>query len=132
VASKPRLVYDGVCNLCVGVVKFLNVVDHKHTIEYAAYQRLDSRFMKRYQLRVVELQGRMHLINCDGSLVRGAAAITAACRLLAPVTVICELFNTPIAKRLYDFIAGRRYRLFGCRDSCYAPGNGNHPKISRP
>jgi len=124
---KPRLVYDGVCNLCVGVVKFLNLIDRNHAIDYAAYQRLDAETIKRFRLRVVDLQGRMHLIIGDGSLVKGAAAITEACRLLAPVSVICELSNTPFAKRLYDFIAARRYGLFGCRDSCYAMGGSNHP-----
>ena len=126
-APRPRLIYDGVCNLCVGAVKFLNIIDHSHTIDYAAYQRLDPEMMKSFQLRVVDLQGRMHLINGDGSLVKGAAAITEACRLLAPVTLVCELFNTPFAKRLYDFIAARRYGLFGCRDSCYALGDSSHP-----
>jgi predicted DCC family thiol-disulfide oxidoreductase YuxK len=123
IAHRPRLVYDGVCNLCIGAVRFLNAIDHKHAIEYAPYQRLDPEVTKRYALSAAELQGKMHIIRRDGSLVRGAAAISEACKLLAPVTVICELFNTPLARRLYDFIARRRYTLFGCRDSCYVPGD---------
>jgi predicted DCC family thiol-disulfide oxidoreductase YuxK len=122
IAQKPRLVYDGVCNLCIGAVRFLNAIDRKHAIEYAPYQRLDPEVRKRYALSAGELQGRMHLVWRDGSLVRGAAAISEACRLLAPITVVCDLFNTPLATGLYDFIARRRYRLFGCRDSCYVPG----------
>lgn len=121
IAHKPCIVYDGVCNLCVGAVRFLNAIDHKHVIEYAPYQKLDPGVTRRYALSAAELQGGMHIIRPDGSVMRGAAAISEACKLLAPVTVICDLFNTPLAQRLYDFIAGRRYRLFGCRDSCYDP-----------
>jgi predicted DCC family thiol-disulfide oxidoreductase YuxK len=115
------MVYDGVCNLCVGAVRFLNAIDHKHVIAYAPYQKLDPGVTRRYALSAAELQGGMQMIRLDGSLMRGAAAISEACKLLAPVTVICGLFNTALAQRLYDFIASRRYRLFGCRDSCYDP-----------
>ena len=114
------MVYDGVCNLCVGAVRFLNAIDYKHAIEYAPYQTLDPEERKRYALSTMELQGRMHIIH-DGAVVKGAAAIAEACRLLAPVTLICGFFNTALAQRFYDFIARRRYRLFGCRDVCYTP-----------
>ena len=119
---KPRLVYDGVCNLCIGAVRFLNAIDHSHAIEYAPYQTLDPELREKYALNAAELQGRMHIIREDGSLLKGAAAITEACRFLAPVTFVCGFFNTPLAQRLYDFIARRRYRLFGCRRSCYVQG----------
>ena len=121
VTHKPRLVYDGVCNLCTGAVRLINAIDHKHLIEYAPYQMLDREVTKRYALSAAELRGGMHIIRPDDSLVRGAAAISEACRLLAPVTLICDLFNTPLARRLYDLIASRRYRLFGCRETCYVP-----------
>jgi len=121
IARKPRLVYDGVCNLCTGVVRFLNAIDQKHAVEYAPYQKLGSDERRTYGLSTSELEGRMHVVRRDGSLVSGAAAIAEACKLLAPINVLCELFNTPLAQRLYDFIARRRYRLFGCRDSCYVP-----------
>ena len=132
IAHKPRLVYDGVCNLCIGAVRFLSAIDRKSTIEYAPYQRLDPEVRKGYTLSAAELQGRMHMIRRDGSLVKGAAAISEACRLLAPVTVICNLFDTPLAGRMYDFIARRRYRLFGCRDSCYLPGVKQVGRIKTP
>jgi len=121
IARKPRLIYDGVCNLCTGAVRFLNAIDRKHAVQYAPYQKLDPKERKRYGIKSSEFVGRMHIVRGDGSVVRGAAAIAEACKLLAPIIVICELFNTPAAEKLYDFIARRRYRLFGCRDSCYVP-----------
>jgi len=49
----------------------------------------------------------------------GPAAITEICQLLAPFKFICSLFSTSLAERVYDFIARRRYSLFGCRESCF-------------
>jgi predicted DCC family thiol-disulfide oxidoreductase YuxK len=117
IVRKPRLIYDGVCNLCTGAVRFLIAIDRKHAFEYAPYQKLGPD--ERYGLSTAELQGRMHIVRRDGSVVRGAAAISEACKLLAPIIALCDLFNTPLAQKIYDFIAGRRYRIFGCRDSCY-------------
>jgi predicted DCC family thiol-disulfide oxidoreductase YuxK len=90
-------------------------------MEYLPYQKLTKGLTRAYGLRHSELQGRMHIVRCDGSMVGGAAAITEACRMLVPIIVLCDVFNTPLAQRLYDFIARRRYRLFGCRESCYVP-----------
>ena len=120
-AEKPWLIYDGVCNLCTGVVRFLNVIDHKHAIEYVPYQKLELGERKVYGPSILDLRGQMYMVGVDGSMVNGAAAITAICKLFAPIIRLCELFNTPFAQELYDFIARRRYKLFGCRDSCYVP-----------
>ena len=121
IAHKPRVVYDGVCNLCTGAVRFMNAIDRKHAVEYAPYQELGPDERRTYGLSTSELEGRMHIVRRDGLVVSGPAAIAEACKLLAPITVLCELFNTPLAQRFYDFIARRRYRLFGCRESCYMP-----------
>lgn len=119
--KQARLVYDGICNLCTGAVRFLSALDRKHAVEYSPYQALDPEERKRVGLSILDLEGQMHVIRPDGSVAKGAAAIAEICKLLSPSIVLCDLFNTPFAQRLYDFIAGRRYRLFGCRDSCYVP-----------
>ena len=119
--DRPRLIYDGVCNLCTSVVRFLNAIDNQHAIEYVPYQKLDPDERRVYGLSILDLEGRMYMVGVDGSMLKGAAAITAICKLFAPIIRLCELFNTPFAQELYDFIARRRYKLFGCRDSCYVP-----------
>ncbi len=71
----------------------------------------------------------MHLIRQDGSLISGSAAITEICKLLAPFTLICSLFNTALADRVYDFVARRRYSLFGCRESCFVVRGSEKSKV---
>lgn len=121
--ARPRLVYDGICNLCTGVVRFLYALDGGRLVEYLPYQQLNIRVRTKYGMTAELLQGRMHLIQADGSLASGPLAITQVCKLLTPFSFICNIFKTPQAERLYDWIARRRYRIFGCRDSCYIVGS---------
>ena len=99
------------------------MIDRSRVIEYVPYQKLDAETVRSYGLNALELQGGMHFVERDRIVVRGVVAIAKACKLLAPITVLCELFNTSLAQWLYEFIAGRRYRLFGCSRSCYVPGD---------
>ncbi len=118
-STKPRLVYDGVCNLCTAAVRFLYTLDKGRIVHYVAYQQLGSRIRRQYGLTADLLQGRMHLISEDGSLASGPIAMTEVCKLLTPFSFICNLFRTRLAQRLYDWVARRRYRVFGCRNTCY-------------
>ena len=127
--QKPRVVYDGVCNLCTAAVRFLNVIDRRRTIEYASFQELDRGVRRKYGMTDREFQGRMHLIRWDDSIMSGAAAITEICKLLAPFKFVCNLLNNSFADRVYDFIASRRYSLFGCRESCFVVRDGERSKI---
>jgi len=127
-SRRPRAVYDGVCNLCVGAVRFLTAIDRNHEIEYAPYQSLGSAEKRAYGLSVAELQGRIHVVQADGSILKGAAALGEVCKHLSPVVSICGLFNTRLAQGLYDIIASRRYRLFGCRERCYVAAASSGPE----
>lgn len=71
----------------------------------------------------------MHLIRDDGSLMSGPAAITEICNFLAPFKLVCRLFSTSLAERAYNFIAGRRYSLFGCRESCFVISGVKNSRI---
>ena len=118
-SGKPRLVYDGVCNLCTNAARFLNAIDRGGRIQYVPSQRLGRAVRAKYGLNEQLLQGQMHLIRTDSSILSGSSALADVCHLLFPFGAICNLFRTRQAQQLYRWIASRRYRLFGCRDSCY-------------
>jgi predicted DCC family thiol-disulfide oxidoreductase YuxK len=113
------LIYDGICNLCTTAVRILYALDRGWRFEYVPSQQLSKRLRARYGLTEGRLQGQMHLIRQDGSIASGTAAIAEICKLLAPFGLICNALNTSQAQQLYYRIARRRYRLFGCRDTCY-------------
>jgi predicted DCC family thiol-disulfide oxidoreductase YuxK len=119
---RPRLIYDGVCNLCTAAVKLLSCLDRRRRFEYVAYQQLNRGFRNKYGLTSSDLQGRMYLVG-DGAVNAGPKAIADVCRLLIPFAFVCNLFKTPQAQRLYEWVARRRYRIFGCRESCYTVQN---------
>jgi predicted DCC family thiol-disulfide oxidoreductase YuxK len=117
--QKPRLVYDGICNLCTSTVRFLYRLQGEALVQYVPFQNLSSAVRRKYALTETALQGRMYLIRRDGSLAGGPFAIVEICKLLTPFSFLCNLFRTPFAQRLYNWVAQRRYRIFGCRESCY-------------
>jgi predicted DCC family thiol-disulfide oxidoreductase YuxK len=118
VSDKPILIYDGICNLCTTVVRFLNALDHGCRLQYIPSQELGERFRNRYGLTEARLQGQMHLFR-RGSVTGGVTAIREICKLLTPFGVVCNSLAVPPAQQVYDRIARSRYRLFGCRDTCY-------------
>ena len=117
--SRPYLIYDGICNLCIGSVKILNILDKSGLIRFVPYQQLPASARERYGLTKNMLQGRMHLILDNNSISSGSIAITEVCNLLTPFHFLCNLLKTKPAQLLYNWIAKRRYRIFGCSDSCF-------------
>lgn len=118
--DKPCLVYDGICNLCATAARILYALDHGWRLDYVPCQQLPRSVRVSYGLTNERLQGQMHLIQPDNSIVSGPVAIAEICKLLgAPVSCIRSLLGTHQARRFYDWIARRRYRIFGCRDDCY-------------
>ncbi|HYW02039.1 MAG TPA: DCC1-like thiol-disulfide oxidoreductase family protein, partial [Candidatus Acidoferrum sp.] len=59
--SRPYLIYDGICNLCIGSVKILNALDKSGLIRFVPYQELSTSARERYGLTRDMLQGRIHL-----------------------------------------------------------------------
>jgi len=130
--GKPFLIFDGICNLCTTVVRFLLAVEKGRSIRYVPFQRLDEKMRAAYGLTLDDLQGRMYFIGGDGELSGGSVALSEVCKLLFPITFVCDIFKSAQARRLYDWVADHRYRIFGCRGSCYVIPPGPAGQRSRP
>ena len=117
--DKPCLVYDGICNLCTTATRILYALDRGWRFKYLPSQQLNQKMRRQYGFTESILQGQMHLIQLDGSILGGSAAIAEICNTLAPLSFISSILRTRQAQRLYSWIARRRYRLFGCRGTCY-------------
>ena len=117
--DKPCLIYDGICNLCTNATRVIHALDRGWRFQYLASQQLSQKMRHRYGLTESALQGQMYLIRTDHSIVGGSAAVAEICNALLPFRLVSSLLKTSQAQRLYDWIARRRYKLFGCRDTCY-------------
>jgi len=116
--NKPILIYDGICNLCTTAVRFLHALDRSSRLEYVASQLLSPTIHQRYKLTTQQLQGQMHLIR-ENSIIGGSVALAEILGLLTPFGFISHLLRTRPAEQVYSWIASHRYRIFGCRGTCY-------------
>lgn len=118
------IVFDGVCNLCSALVRFVIRHDRHGVFRFAPLQTGTGRMLLRRHgvdpedvrtFLLVE-QGTAY-IKSD-ALVRilrgldGVWRLAAAIRWLAPRAV---------RDRVYDFVAVRRYLWFGKKDACMVP-----------
>lgn len=118
----PTCLFDGVCNLCNGSVRFILATEADHEILFVAVQSPAGR-------SVLEAIGMPHLTNSfvyidDGVVsLRSVAAFRLARRLRAPWswTRLFSFLPTALTDWLYDRLADNRYRLFGTRELCLVP-----------
>jgi predicted DCC family thiol-disulfide oxidoreductase YuxK len=116
------MLFDGVCNLCNGAVDFVLRHDKDGRVCVAALQsEAGRRLLAEHGLSaamdsVVLIEGGRSYER-SGAVLRLSRLLGMPWRLLYGAMVI----PAPLRDRLYDWVASRRYRWFGRRDSCRTP-----------
>ena len=114
--------FDGVCNLCNGVVRFIVDRDPHARIQFAP---LTSRAAER-ALGALPVPPPDSVVVLDDGRVftRSDAALRIARLLGFPWSLAAGFAIVPrgLRDRVYDAIARRRYRWFGRREACMIPG----------
>ena len=125
--KEPVVFYDGVCGLCNGFVRFLLKVDGRGRLRFAPLQgETAAGLMKngRLSTEMTSVVLVRHLGEPGETIWTKSAAVT---RILMAVGGIWKIYGLGLivprwlGDPLYDFIARRRYRLFGKFDSCPMP-----------
>lgn len=119
----PIILFDGVCNLCHGAVRFIVRRDPDASFRFAP---LESALGKRL---VQEWAGHgppadsVLLIDGGKLYQRSDAALRIAARLRSPWPAIVMLgaIPRPLRDAAYDYVARNRYRWFGRKHACPAP-----------
>ena len=123
----PIILFDGVCNLCAGAVRFIIPRDRSGRFRFAALQsEAGRRILARTGMTppesgesppslVLVANGRAHVRS--GAALRIAAGLGRAWPLLAVLLVI----PTPLRDLAYRFVARNRYRWFGKETACDVP-----------
>ncbi|RIK99312.1 MAG: thiol-disulfide oxidoreductase DCC [Proteobacteria bacterium] len=122
-AVHPILLFDGVCNLCHGAVRFVLARDRAARFRFAPLQsELGRALAARHGIDAGALDSVV-LVDSDGAHVKSGAAIGVLRALGPPWSLAWPLAWIPRALRdaAYDFVARRRYGWFGRRDACPAP-----------
>lgn len=117
------ILFDGVCNLCSGVVHFLIRRDPKGQFRFASLQsEAGLALLKQVHISSEQID-TIVVIEGDRCYTRSAAALRITKRLsgLWPVLYIGIVIPTPLRNKLYDWVARNRYRWFGRKEQCMLP-----------
>jgi predicted DCC family thiol-disulfide oxidoreductase YuxK len=116
--------FDGVCNLCNGVVNFLIRRDHKNKLKFSSLQSSYAHgFFQEQKINIKDLN-TVYFYDGNSIYSRSRAIGNILKKLSYPYKAIGIVIHyTPefLGDFLYDFIARRRYQLFGKRSKCRIP-----------
>ena len=120
--NEPVVVlFDGVCNLCNGVVQFVIARDPQARFKFASQQsQAGLELLRLYHLPEMT---SVVLIRDGQALLKSDAVLEIARLLPAPWAWAVAFKVVPRALRdwLYDLVARLRYSIFGRRDACWLP-----------
>ena len=121
---RPILIlFDGVCNLCNGLVQFIIRRDPKGKFKFASLQSDVGRSLLTKFNIDPDLLHSIVVIDHDVAYQRSDAALRIAnClgggwKILKAFNILPKFFRDTI----YNVIAKNRYRIFGKKDSCMIP-----------
>ena len=120
---EPIILFDGVCNLCNGWVDFVIRRDRKGIFKMASLQSEAGRkILMGRGLPFDELAG-IYLVYGEKTHTKSGAVlrIFRGLRGLWPMMAVFLVVPVFIRDAVYDFIAKRRYRWFGKRETCRLP-----------
>jgi predicted DCC family thiol-disulfide oxidoreductase YuxK len=122
-SDSPILLFDGVCNLCSGVVQFVIRHDPEGRFRFAALQSETGRsLLARLGLPVDALDTFVlvdgaHCFTCSDAAIEIARRLPGAWRWLRLVAILPHRLRDA----LYGVVVRNRYRWFGRQESCMVP-----------
>lgn len=120
---QPVIVFDGVCVLCNGWVRFLLRHDRRARYRFAAMQGDAGRaLLHRHGLdpddpvSLLLIEGEAAYRDTD-AILRIVTGLGGAWRLAGSLRMVPRVLRDP----LYRWTARNRYRWFGRREHCFVP-----------
>ena len=121
--KRAILLYDGYCNLCGAVVRFVKRHDRRGRITLLPLQsERGKELLKDIDFESAELSTVVLLIDSQrfvrsDAVLRVFRLLGGGWALLYGFTVVPRFLRDAI----YRLVAGTRYRLFGRSDTCHLP-----------
>ncbi len=117
------LLFDGVCNLCNGVVQFIIPRDRSESIHFASLQSpIAKQLLAQYHYPADQINSIV-LIENGRLYTKSTAALRIARKLRGawPIFYVFNVLPTPLRDALYDVVARNRYKWFGKQETCKLP-----------
>jgi predicted DCC family thiol-disulfide oxidoreductase YuxK len=120
-AGKTIVLFDGVCNLCNGVVQFIIANDQTGVFQFASQQsEAGQKLLELHQQPAMDT-----VVLIDGTTVytRSDAVLEIMKRLPAKWSWLSAFKIVPkfLRDAVYKMIGRYRYNIFGKRESCWLP-----------
>ncbi|XAR50561.1 hypothetical protein NMG60_11004916 [Bertholletia excelsa] len=119
--TRPIMLFDGVCNLCNGRVKFVRDNDTNRRIRYEALQSEAGKKLLRRSGRAPDDISSVVLVEKERSYIKSEAVLKIMECIDLPFPQLAFFLNlVPLFLRdfVYDNVANNRYAIFGRTESC--------------
>jgi len=117
------LYFDGVCNLCHGLVQFVLENSPNKDIFFASLQSEEGlNILKETNQNTLQMDSVV--LAYQGELLQKSDAILALFSAMGGFwrwTVVLRIFPRWIRDLVYDYVAKKRYAWFGKKDQCMLP-----------
>lgn len=121
--DRPILLFDGECNLCNGLVRWVIERDPEGTFRFAALQsEAGQALLEGHDLPTRDFD--TFVVVDDGDVyTKSSAALRVLKGLGLPYSLAYPAVVVPrfLRDRAYDVVANRRYGWFGRREACLVP-----------
>ncbi len=117
------LLFDGVCNLCNGVVQFVIRHDAAGRFRFAALQSdAGQALLQQFGLSTTQFDSFVY-VKGGQFYTESTAALRVARDMGGAMSLLWGLMIVPrfIRDAVYRFVARNRYRVFGKKDACMIP-----------
>ena len=121
--SSDVVVFDGVCVLCSGFLKFMLKHDHTERFKFVIAQSALGEALYAY-VGLKSADYDTNIVIVDGRIYTKLDAFAAAMGALGGGWKSAQLVRSlprPVADWLYDRIARNRYAVFGKTEACLVP-----------
>jgi len=131
VKDKIIVLFDGVCNLCIGSVKFIIKNDTNDNFRLAAIQSPEGKkIIKKFSIDIEKIDSIV-LVKKNKIKYRSSAVLFILGNLNTfwKFLFIFYLIPSPIRDFFYRFVARNRYSIFGKQESCLIPNEKHKSKF---
>lgn len=121
--DQPVILFDGVCNLCNGFVRFVVRYDSRGRFAFAPLQSaVGEELLERHGLDTESFDSVV-LVDGDRYYEKSDAALRILGRLDGPWPLAWPFLYLPrfVRDAAYDLVADYRYRIFGKKAECPIP-----------
>jgi len=129
--NKLIILFDGVCNLCLGSIQFIIKKDSKDIFRLAPIQSVvGQKIIKKYSIDISK-KDSIVLINGNNIQYQSTAVLSVLYKLKTFWRILLFLYIIPYPIRdyIYSLVAKSRYSLFGKQQTCIVPNKNIKSKF---